>query len=249
MKRKVTLTIIGLFILGFVSAQDYYLSLGTGIMKEEYTIIGGSNNIKAQTDVLYPTANLNFKTIFKNNIEVGTGLRFYNYGYKIGFLTSDGNKKHYPYSTETAYRAISIPISIGYNLFFIPNRLGLNFNTAVNFDFYFDHSNGQRFGSYGALIDDAPRYFYEYGTPDLTRQFNVLIANQISLQYITKFNMCISIFAAYHAGLRDIWHSAIYYTKEINNNIEAFAPIFTSRGSYWHFGIEIGYKFKVRDYY
>jgi len=245
--KKIILTTIGLFALCNISAQNYCLSFGAGMIKEEYTVTGASRDVKVITDIIYPAGYLHFKTIFKNNIEVGTGLRFYNYGYKIGFRNlTFGRDNTFSYVTEAAYRAFSIPLLVGYNLFFIPNRLCMNFNGAINFDFYFDHLNFVTLGG-GGVGTDSTYIRSKYENPDFTRQFNILLSYQIGLQYITKTNVSIGLFAAYHAGLRDVWHSTIHCTKTVNGNVvETFAPLFTSRGSYWHFGIEIGYKFRKK---
>jgi hypothetical protein len=68
----------------------------------------------------------------------------------------------------------------------------------------------------------------------------VLLSNQIALEYKTRKNFCLSLFAAYHAGLREVWHglAVIHYNEEESLNVQLF-----SRGSYWHFGIEFGYRF------
>ncbi|MEG1556788.1 MAG: hypothetical protein RR356_08730, partial [Bacteroidales bacterium] len=82
----------------------------------------------------------------------------------------------------------------------------------------------------------------------LLHKFNVLFANQISLQYVTNINLCISIFGAYHAGLREIWQSNFNYNvKQTEEEWHHYNPIYTSRGSYWHFGIELGYKLKKNN--
>ena len=185
-----------------------------------------------------PSANFIFSVIFKNNLELETGLMYYSYPYKVAYRwdtigATGAFTKGYHGVHESAYHAFSFPIHIGYK-FKLANRLYANIHAGLNFDFYFAELNGWTEGGMGE------NHFYSSTENALKQRFNILLSNRISLQYFTKFNMGISLYAAYNSGLFSIWESYAY--ASYHNNAKVFQSTLLSRGSYWNFGIELGYK-------
>ncbi|MEG1556789.1 MAG: hypothetical protein RR356_08735, partial [Bacteroidales bacterium] len=125
MKKKILITIICFGIYTHAFSQDFYFGLNTGWIKEQYTAVGNTGGLKLKMEFLCPTVAFSFKTIFKNNVEVGTGIGFYTYGYNIGIPIYTNNKTSYTYSKTAAFRSLSIPISIGYHLPLYKNKLYL----------------------------------------------------------------------------------------------------------------------------
>ncbi|MDR2979330.1 MAG: hypothetical protein LBV02_02645, partial [Bacteroidales bacterium] len=245
MKKLIFIFIVLFGIQSASRAQEFYFGLKTGLLKETYTLTEDYGNLKLYMEALFPTVLFNFKTIFNNRLEAGTGVGFYNYGCHIGLLTPT-----LPYSSHDArnaiYRSITVPFTLGYS-FPIVAGLFANVTSGIDFDFYFD-LRGYISDPYidPHLDEDVSsidaRHVYPYLRTYLDgncARFNVLLSNQIALEYKTKKNFCFSLFAAYHAGLREVWHglAVIHYNEEETLNVQLF-----SRGSYWHFGIELGYR-------
>ncbi|MDR2980016.1 MAG: hypothetical protein LBV02_06220, partial [Bacteroidales bacterium] len=244
--KKLTFIFIVLFWVQSASrAQEFYFGLKTGIPKETHTLTEDYGQLKLYMEVLRPTVLFNFKTIFNNRLEAGTGVGYYNYGCPIYFIPN-----FYPYSPRgsknTIYRSITVPFTLGYS-FPIVAGLSANVTSGIDFDLYFDLGGGISESSVSPIFDEegnityVPRVYpdlYTYLDGNCAR-FNVLLSNQIALEYKTKKNFCFSLFAAYHAGLREVWHglAVIHYNEEETLNVQLF-----SRGSYWHFGIELGYR-------
>jgi hypothetical protein len=133
--------------------------------------------------------------------------------------------------------------------------------SGLDFDIYFseiDYARWERdFGQYSGSVAEWTYLSANTRIP----HFNILISNRLVLQYYTKFNMGIAIFGAYHAGLIPVWQniSGHFEWKNEEDPIEwqvdrANPPIWnqgseildtkiSSNGSYWQFGIELGYKF------
>ena len=229
------LGIVLLFLSISVHAQKYYLGVESGCHKDVYSISNNdAGDLYIGMDILAVAENLSFKVIFDNNIEIGTGIGYYNYGMVIGV------KDIFAFHTDYAvfYRALSIPLNIGYRYKILPGFYA-GFNSGLDFDFcfydeiYYDYLPGTEIPANHMSI-----YF-----PSLKHNFNVLISNKVQLQYVTKFNMAVGIFGAYHAGLRDIWECD-NATFVVNNGEKTYNPIITTNGSYWSFGIELGYIFK-----
>ncbi len=229
------LWILLLFLSVSVHAQKYYLGVESGFHKDVYSLSNNdAGDVYIGMDILAITENLSFKILFDNNIEIGTGIGYYNYGMIIGV------RNIFAFHTDYAvfYRALSIPLNIGYRFKILPGFYA-GFNSGLDFDFYFYDSI-----YYDTLPGMAPlaNYLSIY-FPSLKHNFNVLISNKIQLQYVTKFNMVVGIFGAYHAGLRDIWECNDA-TFVVNNGEKIYNPTITTKGSYWSFGIELGYFFK-----
>jgi hypothetical protein len=245
MKKLIFIFIVLLGAQSASRAQEFYFGLKTGIPKETHTLTEDYGNLKLYIEVLRPTVLFNFKTIFNNRLEAGAGVGYYNYGCPIGFIPN-----FYPYSPRgsknTIYRSITVPLTLGYS-FPIVAGLSANVTSGIDFDLYFDLRGYLSDPYIDPHLDEdmSPvntRPVYPYLHPYLdgnSARFNVLLSNQIALEYKTRKNFCLSLFAAYHAGLREVWHgmAVIHYNEEETLNVQLF-----SRGSYWHFGIEFGYR-------
>lgn len=251
--RKITIIVIILFGLHTVSqAQDFYFGLKSGWKKETYTMTESNGSVKLFMGSLFPSAQFQFKTIFKDRLELGTGLGYYNYGLQIGMKT-EGVKGEDSYTRSGSiplYHSMSIPLTIGYAL---PIVAGLSVKAiaGLDFDFYFNFAGGS-FGPATSYIDEngdvisVPRD-YPYRIVFIDRykaKFNVLLLNQLSLEYLTKKNFSVSLFAAYHTGLREVRDDACLVN--FSETEQMVVQIF-SRGSYWHFGLELGYRFGKKE--
>ena len=237
MKKQFLFSILFLTLFGTTYAQDFYFGLSSGFMKSVYSKTEQNNYIKDGINYL-PSAAFTFSVIFKNNIELETGIMYYPYPHNIRFrwdtIGAPNPMKGYHGLNDIAYHAFSLPIHFGYK-FKLANRLYANIHSGLNFDFYFEELRGFAIGSIG----DSDIYISsEEGA--LKQHFNILFANKISLQYFTKFNMGISLYAAYHAGLLQVWES--FASVSYYGGVKKIQSTFLSRGSFWNFGIELGYK-------
>ncbi|MCL2291140.1 MAG: hypothetical protein FWC34_10665 [Bacteroidetes bacterium] len=228
-----------LFITGTIYSQDFYFGISSGLMKGVYSKTEQNDYIKDRINALScPSINFTFSAIFKNNIEIETGIMYYPYPHNVAFrwdtIGATGSfTKGYFSLNGIAYHAFSLPIHIGYKVK-LANRLYANVYSGLNFDFYFGNSTvGMGGGSMGDI-------YVSVSTENaLKQQFNILLSNKVSLQYFTKFNMGISLYAAYYSGLFSIWESYAYANY---HDVKIFHNTLLSRGSYWNFGIELGYK-------
>ena len=242
MKKLFIIFTLSLFLTGSVHSQDFYFGASSGMVKSIYFRTDDKKHFKDLIDVSRPSANVIFSTIFKNNLELATGVMFYAYPYNIRASGEKmwGNRILQTTSDHTAYFAFSLPVHLGYK-FKLANRLYANIYSGLNFDFYFNELQDQNRGIGGPLT-------YSTAISPFKNRFNLMVSNRISLQYFTKFNMGIGIYAAYHSGLFNIWNSYEdfgYYHIDISGThgeYKMFESTFKSDGSFWNFGLELGYK-------
>jgi hypothetical protein len=208
-----------------------------------------------------PSANLNFGFLFKNNIELSLGIGFYLY--RINRYINKyhlGTKILRTISATPTHSTITIPVSVSYNFNLWKNRLFFKVQSGLDFDIYFLEVKDDIRVNFGSYAGSVAKWIY---LSENTRvpHFNILIFNKLVLQYYTKFNMGIAIFGAYHAGLIPVWQgiSGHFEWKNENDPVEwqmdergnvfwnqgseILDTKFSSNGSYWQFGIELGYKF------
>ena len=236
--KKILLTFTFLtFIAGSIQAQDFYFGIAIGEQCAVYSKTATKDVIRTNVLFFPQSINLTFSTIFKKKLELETGIMYYIYPFSYSDLDTrisiapngrvyrETLRKHT--SWGKAYYAISIPAHLGYK-FTLANRLYANVYTGLNFDFYFCPEKGYEW-----------KGDYLYKKSCLKRQFNILLANKVSLQYFTKFNMGIGVYGAYYSGLFQVWESVEYFYYQ---QTEIYPVTFLSRGSYWNFGIELGYK-------
>ena len=233
--KKFSLLWIALIILSIpIYSQKYYLGVESGFHKDVYSISNNdAGDLYIGMDILAVVENLSFKVIFDNNIEIGTGIGYYNYALNIGVK----NIPIFYTGNAVLYRTLSIPLNVGYRFKILPGFYA-GFNSGLDFDFCFYEDSYH----YGAVWTPEENYFSIHFN-SLKNNFNVLISNKVQLQYVTRFNMAVGIFGAYHAGLRDMWECD-NATFSINNGEKIYTPTIMTKGSYWSFGIELGYIFK-----
>jgi hypothetical protein len=206
-----------LFITVSAYSQDFYFGFSPGLIKGVYSKTEDGKYFRSYMDVRIPTGNFIFSVLFKNNFELETGIMYYPYPYNMGSPADTIGGKFdniTPRSYEPAYHSLSFPIHIGYK-FKLANRLYANIYSGLNFDFYFR----------GTYVDDSLQGFppdtarwnvfgdclsYTSIASALKQRFNILFSNRVSLQYFTKFNMGISLYAAYYSGLFSVWESNEY---------------------------------------
>jgi len=234
MKKLFIIFTLLLFLTNSIYSQDFYFGVSSGMVKSVYSKTDDKKHFKDLIDATRPSANVIFSTIFKNNLELATGVTFYSYPYKI-LASGDnmwGNRILQTLSNQTAYFAFSVPVHLGYKIR-LANRWFFNVYTGLKFDFYFN----PQYSSNSKIYEDCVRYVT---TEDALKQrFNILLSNKLSMQYFTKFNMGISLFVSYHSGLFQIWEST---ALTIYSDTHYRKSSTTSRGSYWIFGLELGYK-------
>jgi len=241
--KKTFLIVVASIIFATTYSQDFYIGLAIGEQCAVYSKTETKNIVR--TNVLFApqSVNLTFSTIFKNNLELETGIMYYIYPYSYSDLykgkntTENGeeyeaSRKHTNW--DKAYYAFSIPVHLGYK-FKLANRFYANVYSGLNFDFYFQPKNG---------FDSQGDYLY-YQTC-LTRKFNILLSNKVSLQYFTKFNLGIGVYGAFNTGMFQVWESVRHLYLDYEQT-GTYPITFLSRGSYWNFGIELGYKFSKKQ--
>jgi hypothetical protein len=245
--KKIFLNFVALFfITGAIYAQDFYFGYSPGEVSSVYSKMG-NKNFKNRMYVFMLTGNFTFSVILKNNVELETGIMYYPYPYIVGAPTREDDDTFKPnVQYGLAYRAFSLPVHVGYK-FKLANRFYANIYSGLNFDFYFDPYNSE-YSPYKISEDGdwEPGLWSRFG--DLTycsesklqKCFNVMFANRFSIQYFTKYNMGISLYASYYSGLRQVWESHLHYTYDSGQTFHK--NTFLSRGSYWNFGIELGFK-------
>ena len=245
--KKIFINFVTLFcITGAVYAQDFYFGFSPGEISSVYAKTG-DKKFTMPMNVFQITGNFVFSVIFKNNVEFETGIMYYNYPYRMKVPESNDDNRvvwNIPIGWG-AYHAFSLPIHVGYK-FKLANRLYANVYSGLNFDFYFAPNNREYrafqhpdtvglsswWGRFGDLM--------YYPENKLQKHFNVMFANRVSIQYFTKSNMGISLYASYYSGLRQVWESTFHYTYDFGETIHKNTYI--SHGSYWNFGIELGFK-------
>ena len=246
MKKKFLHFIFLFFIIGSIYSQDFYFGISPGEISSVYSK-SGNEKFTTQIDIFQITGNFIFSILFKNNLELETGLIYYPYS----FYLIDKYKTHINTGVPSYY-GFSLPIHVGYK-FKLANRLYANIYSGINFDFYFCPNNIE-YSPYKLRDPNDPAWESDSWSQidDLTylsenrlkQRFNILLFNKLTLQYFTKFNMGISLYVSYNSGLFQVWESKYHFSYDFGKNIDKV--IFLSRGSYWNFGIELGYKLEKK---
>jgi len=242
--KKILIFTVLIFLTASIYSQDFYFGISSGLMKGVYSKTEPNDYIKSsRINGFRPSVDFTFSVIFKNNIELETGIMYYPYPHNVGFrwdtIGATGPfTKGYHGPNDIAYHAFSLPIHFGYK-FKLVNRLYANIHSGLNFDLYFEESRSGAWGSIG-----SSEIYVSAAEGSLKQPFNILLSNKVSLQYFTKFNMGISLYAAYYSGLFQVWES--FASVSYYDGLKAFESTLLSRGSYWNFGLELGYKL-VKD--
>ncbi len=235
--KKLLFAIAALLTTTMGFAQNFDIAFGASLMGENYSLTPSS---EAKKDADYsPKYQLTFSNIFNNNFEIGAGIAYYNYRLHVKkeLITE---KEHFLRGFGYgSWQALSIPVFVGYKLDFGEHWYA-KINTGLSLDFY-KHFN---------KLDNEVHYWSDgtFYTASLVKQdFNVLLSNSISIYYITKFNMFIGAHASYYTGLRQVWESnAVFDSHVPNYEDQDFDVWVTSKGSYFQFGLTVGYRFNKK---
>jgi hypothetical protein len=224
-------------------SQSYYLGISGGLHGDLFIFPNNDGNFKIRTNETKLTGNLNFTVFFNHNLEIATGIGFYNYSCSYQYLWGKGLRTITTHDAWSGLRTLSIPVSLGYNLK-LYEKLFLKFNMGFDFDFYvYNAKEAEGIFERGDPSESVIVNSHSvWGDPET--RFNLLISNRIALQYFTKHNIGLSLFGAYHAGLIPVWQNTYTYIEiQRPSGTEIIESNFISRGSYWQIGFELGYKF------
>jgi hypothetical protein len=247
--KKIFINFVALFcITGAVYAQEFYFGFSPGEMSNVYAKTG-DKTFTLPMNIFQLTGNFVFSVIFKNNVELETGIMYYNQLYYIK-VRMDNGKTFRMNGRERAYHALSLPVHVGYK-FKLANCLYAHVYSGLNFDFYFASTNIEympyKYPGGETYEERGWNFFGDLGfwaEGKLQKHFNIMFANRFSIQYFTKFNMGISLYASYYSGLRQVWESTFHYTYDFGETMHKNTYI--SHGSFWNFGIELGFKLPVK---
>ncbi|MCL2131283.1 MAG: hypothetical protein FWH36_02320 [Lentimicrobiaceae bacterium] len=265
MKKIITAFTALLFCLNNPTfSQEFYAGLKSGFKLEHYKMPLEKNAINSNyhfqerlltstMDFTAPTVQILFRTTFSSNWEVEAGFGWYNYSQKLkakintdAALTTFGinNADNIIFSTanERIYGCAFFSPRGGYRVNFSPD-LHLRINTGLQIGFLY---NARTTSNTVAESDPFELYISYYGVEK--PYMNLLISNTISLQYVTKPNIYFSFFVSYHAGLLNVYKNDIYlanrrsYDVFYYNGHDVYVnSAATTKGSYFEFGIELGY--------
>jgi hypothetical protein len=243
--KKIILLLTAVFCLtSFSYSQEFYFGLKSGLKKEVYEIPGNYGIYNTQIDFLAPTITSSFKILYPSNFEIGWGFGHYSYSQKIR-VKDDFLFLLHPIDFQTGsdliYRAFSFHFQMGYNLKIIQNFY-FKFNTGFEYAMYFSYR--EIFDTNVIATGDPSMVIHYTG---LSNYQNLLLTNSISLQCFIKQNFGISIFGAYHAGLFPVSNNAVIYKTTILGSTYSYWDNLYSQGSYFEFGIELGYKLPKKN--
>ena len=274
--KKVIIVFIAVFCINnLMFSQDFYAGLKVGLKTEIYntTHQGGLMMYDYQyryppilrfpMDISAPTLQTVFRIKFPSNWEIETGVGWYHYSQKLKAKVSRGGAVYMgvliddlpssytvlPTAKEPIYGSVNLSEKVGYR-FNLSSNLHLRLNTGLQFGILY---NARLTSS--TLVDADPYELYIIYRGLKKTPINLLISNTISLQYTTKSNMYFSIFMSYHAGLFDVHKSDVYITNRKSSQeggcfYEGYDfhthSALTTKGSYFEFGIELGYMWKKK---
>jgi hypothetical protein len=224
-------------------SQSYYVGIALGWHYDVFHLAENDNFfLKSSLYVNFanPMVNLNVSKIWDNGLFVSSGLGYYQYMFCYKLRSIQPHLFYKKKWSLNTYDAITVPITVGYNRNVWQNRIFINLQSGVNFALYSDR---------GGQIDEisvAESYYWHLDFEEpIETPFNVFVSSKITLQYLTKFNMGIALFGAYHFGLLKVCKYAYGYFNW-NKGKEVLDTQILSNGSYWQFGIELGYMFGRR---
>ncbi len=234
--KKLSTIIIAVFCSIFGYGQSFDLELSGGALISNYSISPqGEAQKYTSTTAKFQIA---FSNIFENNFEVGMGIGYYSYYLTVG-KEFKSNEELVGYITNCgSFQALSIPIFIGYKLN-MGKQWYAKINTGVNFDFYFPSISTRESHSYSD---------FTHTTIASAEKFNILLCNKLSIYYITKFNMFVGAHISYNTGLRQIWD--VHAQLDVNSGSaqgQGYDVAITSKGSYFQFGLTIGYRLEKKE--
>ena len=206
-------------------------------------------------DFSSPTLQAVFRTTFPSNWEVEAGIGWYNYSQKLKakidnscalltFGVNNPSEGKYIFSTsnERIYGCAFFSPRAGYRFNLSPN-LHLRLNTGLQIGFLYNTRT-----SANTVVESDPFELYIAYRGIEKPNLNLLVSNTISLQYITKPRYYFSFFVSYHAGLLKVYQSDVYIANRRSSESVFYDghdiylnSAVTSKGSYFEFGIELGY--------
>jgi len=246
--------------------EQYKIPLEKQPAKENY-FYQKKRILTSPIDVSTPTVQALFRLTFLNNLEIEASVGWYNYSQKLKakidsrcafttFGVKDANTSNgepannYVFSTsnEHIYGCVFLSPKVGYRFSFSQD-LHLRLNTGVQVGWLYNSRSTST-----TLVESDPFELYIAYQGVKEMPINLLISNTIALQYVTKYNVYFSVFASYHVGLLETYQSDVYLTNRRSNetyyytghDTYMYAPAKT-KGSYFEFGIEIGYVWYKKD--
>jgi hypothetical protein len=221
-------------------SQTYYIGMTLGWHYDVFHLAETYNSFfKSNLYVNFsnPMVNLNISKMWDNGLFVSSGLGYYQYMFCYKLRSTRPYAFYMKKCSLNTYNAITVPITVGYNCNIWKNRVFINLQSGFSFDLYSDR---------GGQIDEVSlaesyRWYFDFEEP-VENSFNIFVSSKITLQYLTRFNMGIALFGGYHIGLLKVCKYAYGYV-DWNNGKEILDTQILSNGSYWQFGIELGYKF------
>jgi hypothetical protein len=234
--KKISVGIMIVWMSCSVFSQDLYIGFKSGFKQEVFST--NYDLYKTKVDFKTPTLALYYSMTFSNHFEIGWGIGYYAYSQNIKIYDDFAYRKVVDCQTghDVIFQTLSYRFQIGYHLR-LAKDFSLKFNTGMHSELYYQNYDKIDQPKY-IIGTSSPEVFIHYGY--LWKGYNFLFSNSLSFQYYTKHNIGISIFAAYHAGLLQAVNNYLVF-KEIDYTINDM--IFT-RGSYFEFGLEVGYRFK-----
>ena len=259
MKKIIFVFITFFCIQSAVFSQDFYIGSKVGLKQNKILNVFKGVDLASAGNITMPTVQILFRTTFLKKWEIETSIGWYNYSQKIkAKIDSDiaffalgyrGNDvKVLSTSQERLYGSVFISPKAGYRFTLLP-ELHLRLNTGLQLGLMYNARSTS-----STLVESDPFEMYIIYRGVQKPYLNLHISNSVSLQYTTKFNMYFSIFAAYHVGLFEVYQSEIYLVNRKSsesffysgkdNYMALLAPI---KGSYFEFGIELGYTWKKKQ--
>jgi hypothetical protein len=257
-----------IFCIGNLTfAQEFYAGVKSGLKIEYYKrpleknakssnyFFQDGNVLVSSMDFSSPTVQAVFRTTFPSNWEVEAGFGWYNYSQKLkakidascasftfGFKNSSESKYIFSTSNERIYGCAFFSPKAGYRFNLSPN-LHLRLNTGMQIGFLYNVRT-----SANTIVESDPFEMYIVYRGIKKPNINLLVSNTISLQYITKPRIYFSFFISYHAGLLNVYQSDVYIANRKSSESDFYNghdtyinSSVTTRGSYFEFGIELGY--------
>jgi len=255
--KKYSLILVLIFsFVSFSYGQDFYLGLRSGFKKETYSIVGnGGKEFQSKMNYAFPTTRLIMRAMFSNNLEVGGGLGYYAYNRNVGMIYDNTYGIINVFSgNEALFKSIEFSCQVGYSLpiardFYLKLNMGIDFNIHILKE-YHDIS---QITETNVSNESADMTIYSPSHRENHSAGNIMLVNTIAFQYFTKFNLGISIFTSYHTGLLPVTYEiAVVYPKNmptfgfLPDNYLYYTYPYSTRGSYWEFGLELGYRFKKK---
>ena len=254
--KKYSLILVIIFnFVSFSYGQDFYLGLRSGCKKEIYNISDNGNKaFKSKMNYASPTVRLVMRVMFPNNLEVGGGLGGYAYNKNMGMdFDNLFGKINVFTGNEILYKSVEFNFQVGYSLPIVRNFY-FKLNTSVDCNIHILKGYNDIFKPTitNIITENADMTIVSPSHWDSHSAGNIMLVNTIAFQYFTKFNLGISIFTSYHTGLLPVTYETAYICEKnlppflYDPDYYSYSYPYSTRGSYWEFGLELGYRFKKR---